>query len=319
MPKILVTGGGGFIGSNLTEALLKQGHQVRVFDNFLTGKRENLIFDKAYPDLEILEGDIRDVTLCHEAMKEIEYVFHQAALPSVQQSIEDPVTSNGVNVGGTLNLLLAARDASVKKWVYASSCAIYGDDPTLPKSEAMRQNSKSPYAFQKFVGEEYGKLFFQCYGLETVALRYFNVFGPKQDPHSLYSAVIPRFIDALIHDRSPVIDGDGEQSRDFIYIEDVIQANFLAMTAGLLPGEVINVASGKGTSINQLLHILKEITGSERSAIYQAPRQGDIRHSLADIQKGKRLLNYDPKVSMMTGLKKTVEFFKRQAMGEEKR
>ncbi len=312
MSKILVTGGAGFIGSNLTEALLNQGHQVRVFDNFSTGKRENLIFDKPYPGLETLEGDIRNVNLCHGAMKEIDYVFHHAALPSVQQSIEDPLTSNGVNVGGTLNLLLAARDAGVKKWVYASSCAIYGDDPTLPKTEGMSQNPRSPYAFQKFIGEEYGKLFFQYYGLETIALRYFNVFGPKQDPNSLYSAVIPRFIDALLHDRSPVVDGDGEQSRDFIYIEDVIQANLLAMTAGHLPGEVINVAFGKRTSINQLIHILKQILGSKRSAIYQAPRQGDIRHSLADIRKGRQLLNFDPKVDIETGLKRTVEYFKRQ-------
>ncbi len=319
MSKILVTGGAGFIGSNLTEALLKQGHQVRVFDNFSTGKRGNLIFNETYPGLEILDGDICDVNLCHGAMKGIDYVFHHAALPSVQQSIEDPLTSNGVNVGGTLNLLLAARDAGVKKWVYASSCAIYGDDPALPKTEEMPQHPRSPYAFQKFIGEEYGKLFFQFYGLETIALRYFNVFGPKQDPNSLYSAVIPRFIDALLHDRSPVVDGDGEQSRDFIYIEDVIQANLLAMTADHLPGEVVNIALGKRTSINQLIHILKKILGSKISAIYQAPRQGDIRHSLADIRKGKRLLNYDPKVEVEAGLKRTVEYFKRQLMGEEKK
>jgi nucleoside-diphosphate-sugar epimerase len=312
MPNVLVTGGAGFIGSNLTEALLKKGHQVRILDNFSTGKRENLIFNRDDLSLEVLEGDIRDFTVCQKAMKEIEYVFHQAALPSVPQSVEDPLTANSVNVGGTLNILLAARDAGVKRLIYASSCAIYGDDPTLPKKEDMIPMPLSPYALQKYIGEHYGRLFFQLYGLEAVSLRYFNVFGPKQDPNSIYSAVIPRFIDALLQGRSPIVFGDGGQSRDFIYIENVVQANLLAMDAKHLHGEVINIASGERRSLNQLLDVLKEILGSKVSPIHQEARKGDIKHSLADIQKGKKILNYDPQVGINVGLKKTVEYFQLQ-------
>ena len=231
MARVLVTGGAGFIGSNLTEALLQWGHRVRVLDNFSSGRKENLIFDKEYPSLEIIDGDIRDLHICQEAMKEIDYVFHQAALPSVQRSIEDPLASNSVNVEGTLNILVAARDAGVKRLIYASSSSVYGDTPTLPKKEEMPPNPLSPYALQKYIGEEYCRLFFQLYGLQTVSLRYFNIFGPKQDPASIYSAVIPRFIDALLQGRPPVVFGDGEQSRDFTYIDNVVQANLLAMTA----------------------------------------------------------------------------------------
>jgi len=317
MPNILVTGGAGFIGSNLTETLLKKGHRVRVLDNFSTGKRENLMFDEAYPSLEIVDGDVRDFDLCQRAMKDVETIFHQAALPSVQQSVEDPLTSHQVNVDGTLNILLAAKDAGAKKLIYASSCAIYGDDPALPKKEEMVPNPTSPYAFQKYCGEQYGRLFFQLYGLETISLRYFNVFGPKQDPTSLYSAVIPKFIEALLHNRSPVVFGDGEQSRDFIYIDDVIQANLLALSVGHLHGEVINIGCGRGTSLNQLLNILQEIFSLKVSPIYQRPRQGDVRHSLSDIRKGKQLLNYDPKIEIEIGLKKTVEYFQKRRVGEE--
>jgi nucleoside-diphosphate-sugar epimerase len=309
--KILVTGGAGFIGSNLTEALLKQSHQVRVLDNFSTGKRENLAFGEAYPSFEIIDGDIRDLAFCQKAIKGIEFVFHQAALPSVQWSVEDPLTSNSVNVEGTLNILLAAKDAGVKRFVYASSCAIYGDDPTIPKREEMLPNLLSPYALQKYIGEEYCRLFFQLYGLETVSLRYFNIFGPKQDPTSIYSAVIPRFIDALFEGRPPIVFGDGEQSRDFTYIDNVVQANLLAMTREHLHGETINIACGRRTSVNQLLNILKNIMGSKVLPIYQELRKGDIRHSLADIQKGKKFLNYDPIVEVEEGLKKTVEYFQK--------
>jgi len=312
MSKVLVTGGAGFIGSNLTEALLKQGHWVRVLDNFSTGKKENLIFDEAYPSLEIIDGDIRDMTLCQRATKDIEYVFHQAALPSVQRSVEDPLTSNSVNAGGTLNILLAAKDARVKRLIYASSSSVYGDTPTLPKSEEMNPKPLSPYALQKYIGEEYCRLFFKLYGLETVSLRYFNIFGSKQDPTSIYSAVIPRFIEALLEGRPPIIFGDGEQSRDFTYIENVVQANLLAMSAEHLNGEVINIACGKRTSLNQLLNILQDIVGSKVSPIYEEPRKGDVNHSLADIRKGKRFLNYEPKVEIETGLKKTVEYFENQ-------
>ncbi len=312
MSKVLVTGGAGFIGSNLTEDLLKRGHFVRVLDDFSTGKTENLIFDKEYPSLEIIEGDIRDLSTCQKAVKGMEYVFHQGALPSVQRSVEDPETSNAVNVGGTLNILLAAREKGVRRVMYASSSSVYGDTPTLPKHEEMPSNPLSPYALQKFIGEQYCRLFYQLYGLETISLRYFNIFGPKQDPNSLYSAVIPKFIDALLQGRAPIIFGDGEQSRDFTYIENVVQANLLAMSAEHLHGEAINIACGKRISLNQLLNVLKEILGSKLSPLYQEPRKGDVRHSLADIRKGKEIINYDPKVGIEIGLKKTVECFRRQ-------
>jgi UDP-glucose 4-epimerase len=312
MSKVLVTGGAGFIGSNLTEFLLKRKHFVRVLDDFSTGKRENLIFAKEYPSLEILEGDIRDLRICKQAIKGVEYIFHQAALPSVQRSVEDPGTSNAINVGGTLNILLAAKEEGVKRVIYASSSSIYGDTPTLPKHEEMPSNPLSPYALQKYIGEKYCQLFYQLYDLDTVSLRYFNIFGPKQDPNSVYSAVIPRFIDALLQDRPPIIFGDGEQSRDFTFIENVVQANLLAMSAERLHGEAMNIACGKRISLNQLLKILKKILGSKLAPTYQEPRKGDVRHSLADIRKSKKFINYMPKVGIEEGLKKTVEFFKGQ-------
>ncbi len=313
MPKVLVTGGAGFIGSNLTETLLKKGCIVRVLDNFSTGRRENLAFDKEYPSLEMIEGDICNLSTCQKAMRAVDYVFHQAALPSVQRSIEDPEVSNAINVGGTLNILLAAREEKVKRVIYASSSSIYGDTPTLPKHEEMSPNPLSPYALQKYVGEQYCRLFYQLYGLDTVSLRYFNIFGPKQDPNSLYSAVIPKFIDALLLNRSPIIFGDGEQSRDFTYIENVVQANLLAMSAERLHGEAMNIACGERTSLNQLLNILKDILGSAQSPIYEEPRKGDVRHSLADIHKGKEVINYAPIVGIEIGLKETVEFFKKSS------
>ena len=310
MSKILVTGGAGFIGSNLTETLLKKDHFVRVLDNFSTGKRENLIFDQAYSSLEIIEGDIRDLPTCHQAVKGMDYVFHQAALPSVQRSIEDPAASQAINVGGTLNILLAAREERVKRLIYASSSSIYGDTPTLPKHEEMDSRPLSPYALQKYIGEQYGRLFSRLYGLDTLSLRYFNIFGPRQDPNSLYSAVIPRFIDALLRGRPPIIFGDGEQSRDFTYIENVVQANLLALSAEPLHGEAMNIACGKRTSLNQLLDVLKGILGVTLSPIYQEPRAGDVKHSLANINRAKEILNYEPTVGIEVGLEKTVEYFK---------
>ncbi len=311
MQKVLVTGGAGFIGSNLTEALLKRGYAVRVLDDFSTGRRENLTFDKEYPSLEIVEGDIRDLSTCQKATRKVEYVFHQAALPSVQRSIEDPEASNAINVGGTLNILIAAREEKVKRVIYAASSSVYGDTPTLPKHEEMNPNPLSPYALQKYVGEQYCRLFYQLYGLDTVSLRYFNVFGPRQDPNSLYSAVIPKFTDALIHDHPPTIFGDGEQSRDFTYIDNVVQANLLAMSAEGLHGEAINIACGKRISLNQLLKILKAIFKSAQVPIYEETRKGDVKHSLADIRKSKEVINYAPTVGIEIGLKKTVEFFKK--------
>ena len=312
MSKVLVTGGAGFIGSHLTEALLQEGHRVRVLDDFSTGKRKNLIFDKKYPSLEIIEGDIRNLAICQKALKDAEVVFHQAALPSVERSVEDPLGSNAVNAGGTLNILFSAREERVKRVIYASSSSIYGDTPTLPKHEEMPSNPLSPYALQKYIGEQYCRLFYQLYGLETVSLRYFNIFGPKQDPASIYSAVIPKFIDALLKGHPPLIFGDGEQSRDFTYIDNVVRANLLAMSAEHLHGEAINIACGKRVSLNQLLNILKEIVGSKVSPVYEEPRKGDVKHSLADINKGKKILNYDPQVGIEMGLKKTVEFFQKQ-------
>jgi nucleoside-diphosphate-sugar epimerase len=311
MARVLVTGGAGFIGSNLTEALLRMGHRVRVLDDFSTGKRENLDFGEVYPFLEILEGDLRDLIVCRKALEGIEYVFHQAALPSVQRSVEDPLTSNTVNAGGTVNVLVTAKDAGVKRVIYASSSSVYGDTPALPKKEEMVPNPLSPYALQKHIGEEYGRLFSKLYGLETISLRYFNIFGPKQDPNSIYSAVIPRFIEALVAGRPPVIFGDGEQSRDFTYIDNVVHANLLAMAAEHTHGEAVNVACGRRVSLNQLLKILQDIIGSHVSPFYEEPRKGDVRHSLADIQRVKTVLNYDPKVRIEEGLRKTVDFFKK--------
>ena len=310
MATVLVTGGAGFIGSNLTEALLKQGHRVRVLDNFSTGRKENLVFDKSYPLLETMEGDIRDPGVCRKAMQGMEVVFHEAAIPSVQQSVEDPSHSNAVNAGGTLNILLAARDEGVKKVVYASSCAIYGDDPVLPKKEEMAPSPLSPYALQKYVGERYCQLFFQLYGLETLSLRYFNIFGPKQDPSSVYSGVIARFISALVEGTTPIVYGDGEQSRDFTYVGNVVQANLLAMSAPRLGGEVVNIGCGKRTSLNELLDVLKKIFRSQVRPLHQEARVGDVRHSVADIQKGRTLLNFNPREDIEMGLAKTVDYFR---------
>jgi UDP-glucose 4-epimerase len=241
----------------------------------------------------------------------MEHVFHQAALPSVQRSVEDPLGSNAVNSGGTLNILFAAREEKVKRVVYASSSSVYGDTPILPKDEEMPSNPLSPYALQKYIGEEYCRLFYQLYGLETISLRYFNIFGPRQDPNSIYSAVIPKFIDALLQGSRPTIFGDGEQSRDFTYIENVVQANLLAMSAKHLHGEAINVACAERTSLNQLVSVLHKILGSKLPPVYEEPRKGDVRHSLADIRKGKEILNYEPKVGIELGLEKTVEFFQK--------
>jgi len=311
MSKTLVTGGAGFIGSHLTEALLRKGHAVRVLDDFSTGKKENLRFDQNCSSLEIIRGDIRDLEICRKAMEGIDYVFHQAALPSVQRSVEDPLGSNSVNVGGTLNVLLASRENGVKRVMYASSSSIYGDTPTLPKKEGMPPAPLSPYALQKYVGEQYCRLFYELYGLETVSLRYFNIFGPRQDPNSIYSAVIPKFIDALLKSQSPIVFGDGEQSRDFTYVENVVHANLLGMSAEHLQGEAINIACGERTSLNHLFNVLKEIIGTNLSAFYEEPRKGDVKHSLADIHKGRQILNYEPEVGLKAGLEKTVEFFRK--------
>lgn len=311
--KVLVTGGGGFIGSNLVERLVEDGEAVRVLDNFSTGRRENL--RPVLADVEIVEGDVQSFERVHNAVRDCELVFHQAALPSVPRSIQDPLTSNAVNVTGTLNVLLAARDAGVRRVVYASSSSVYGSNPELPKHEGMPTQPISPYAVAKLAAENYCVAFSRVYSLETVALRYFNVFGPRQDPLSQYAAVIPNFITAFLERRSPVIFGDGEQSRDFSYIDNVLDANLLAATAPGAGG-AYNIACGDRISLNDLLDRLREVTGEAIEAEYREPRSGDIRHSLADISRAGRELGYEPAVDVGEGLRRTFAWYEAQARAD---
>ncbi len=303
----LVTGAAGFIGSHIAETLAARGERVRALDNFSTGKRANLapFLDR----VELIEGDLRDPADVKRAVEGVEIVFHQGALPSVPKSVEDPVGSNESNITGTLNVLVAARDARVKRVVYAASSSAYGDSPVLPKEESMTPAPLSPYATQKYVGELYCRNFYDLFGLETVALRYFNVFGPRQDPTSQYAAVIPKFITALAAGKPPTIYGDGEQSRDFTYIENVVQANLLAARADGAAGEMMNFACGERYTLNELLEKLQRIMKTDIRADYTDPRPGDVKHSLADIGKCRRLLGYAPHVSLEEGLERTVSFF----------
>ncbi len=285
MLSFLVTGGAGFIGSNIVERLVQEGHKVRVLDNFSTGRRENLshLLDK----IELIEGDIRDLDTCRKAVEGVDFVLHQAALPSVQRSIEDPLTTFQVNALGTLNILIASKERGVKRLVYASSSSVYGDNPKLPKREDMQPLPLSPYAVSKLAGENLCRAFYKSYGLSVVSLRYFNVFGPRQDPKSPYSAVIPRFLTALLNGKSPIIYGDGEQTRDFTYVENVVEANISAVFKEGIDGEVFNIACGKGTSVNQLFRLLRELIGAnDIEPTYAPPRVGEVRHSFADISKG---------------------------------
>lgn len=320
MAKYLVTGGAGFIGSHIAEALLKKGVQVRILDNFSTGRRENLReIQAAFPStLEIVEGDIRDRKACEQGVSGLDFVFHEAAQISVPQSIHDPETTQEVNIRGTLNLLLACKKAGIKRLVLASSTAIYGDSPIekdalKPKKEILPPNPLSPYALSKLVGEYYCRLFSNLYDLPAVALRYFNVYGPRQDPNSEYAAVIPKFIERLLQEASPVFYGDGGQSRDFIYVADVVQANLRACHQDGIAGEVFNVASGRSVTLLQLLTHLKKIVKSDQAAVFAPARPGDIRHSRADIRKAQKLLGFQPEMGFRQGLKATVEYTK-QAM-----
>lgn len=304
----LVTGGAGFIGSHIAEALVKQGERVKVLDNFATGKRENIA--PFLDDLELVEGDLRSLEDIRKAVKGVDVVLHQGALPSVPKSVEDPVGTNESNITGTLNVLIAARDAGVRRVVYAASSSAYGESPTLPKEEAMKPEPLSPYAIQKYVGELYCRNFYELYGLETVSLRYFNVFGPRQDPASQYAAVIPRFITALAAGNPPTIYGDGEQSRDFTYVENVVRANLLAARVEGIAGEMMNFACGKRCTLNELLAEIQQIMHTRVDPVYTDPRPGDVKHSLADIRKSRLLLGYEPHIPLEEGLKRTVAFFR---------
>jgi UDP-glucose 4-epimerase len=311
--RFLVTGGAGFIGSNLAGALVADGNKVRVLDNFSSGRHENLADLEGR--VEVIDGDICDYWTVVQAVRDIDYVLHQAALPSVPRSVKNPLTSNEVNINGTLHVLQAARDAGVKKFVMASSSSVYGESEELPKHEGLQPSPLSPYAITKLTCEYYCQVYWQLYRFPTVALRYFNIFGPKQDPASQYAAVIPKFITSLLDGTPPVVFGDGEQSRDFTYIDNCVQANILAATSDKICGDYFNVACGGQFTLNELLDKLRAIIGTDVQADYTDPRAGDIMHSYASIDKLARF-GYEPKVGFEDGLKKTVEFFRQEHQRE---
>jgi nucleoside-diphosphate-sugar epimerase len=306
---VVVTGGAGFIGSHIASALSASGARVRVLDDLSTGHRENL--DEIGGDVDFIQGSVADQNVLLKALDGAELIFHEAAIPSVPRSVAEPTQTHIASVDGTFSLLLAARDRNVRRVVYAASSSAYGDQPTLPKSEQMAPDPLSPYAVAKLVGEYYCQVFTRVYGLETVSLRYFNVFGPRQDPGSQYSGVVSRFISALFGNERPVIYGDGEQSRDFTYIDNVVAANLSAASSTGAVGKVINVANGQRVTLNELLAELKELTGKQDvTAEYLEPRVGDVRHSLADITMARELLGYESKVDLREGLKRTIEWWK---------
>ncbi len=308
MSNYLVTGGAGFIGSHLCEELVRRGHAVRVADSLITGKRSNL---DHVPGVEFLEGDLADLPVAQRAVQGMDYVLHQAAIPSVPRSVKDPIASNRANVEATLNVLVAARDAGVRRLVFAGSSSAYGDTPTLPKHEDMPTSPLSPYALQKVVGEQYLQMFTRLYGLETVSIRYFNVFGPRQDPSSPYSGVISVFATALLEHRSPTIYGDGEQTRDFTYVANVVDGVLRACEAQGASGEVINVATGGRISLNDLFRVMRGLAGAAGiEPHYVDTRAGDVRDSQADITKASRILGYAPTVSFETGLAKTLDWYR---------
>jgi nucleoside-diphosphate-sugar epimerase len=311
MAQYLVTGGAGFIGSHLAEELVRRGERVRVVDSLITGKRQNLAHLR---EVEFIEGDLANVEVAQRAVAGVDFVLHQAAIPSVPRSVQDPITSNRANIDASLNVLVAARDAGVRRVVYAGSSSAYGNTPTLPKVETMPTAPLSPYALQKLVAEQYCQMFTQLYGLETVTIRYFNVFGPRQDPSSPYSGVISLFINALCDRRQPTIYGDGEQTRDFTYVANVVDGVLRACHAQGASGEVINVATGGRISLNQLFRTVRDLVGAKIEPIYSDTRAGDVRDSQADISKARRLLGYEPVVTFEEGLEKTVEWHRTSQM-----
>jgi UDP-glucose 4-epimerase len=315
--RALVTGGAGFIGSHLAARLVADGHDVRVLDNFASGHRSNI--DAIGGAVELVEGDIQSYERAHKAVRGCEIVFHQAALPSVPRSIQDPLTSNATNVIGTLNILLAARDEGVRRVVCASSSSVYGANPALPKHEELPALPISPYATAKLASEGYCRSFGVCYGLETVALRYFNVFGPRQDPTSQYAAVIPSFITALLDDRPVTIFGDGEQSRDFTHVDNVVRANLLAVDAQGVTGKVFNIACGRKVTINELVAELRELIGSDVETIYAPERPGDVPHSRADLTRARAELGYEPEVTLREGLDRTIDHYREQLRAQADR
>ncbi len=311
----LVTGGAGFIGSNIVHYLLKHGAgKVRVLDNFITGSRENVEDFKEYPAFEFLEGDIRDLIICKEAVQDIDYILHQAALGSVPRSIKEPEVTNSVNVDGFVNMLIAAKDENVKRFVYASSSSVYGDSRDLPQLEDRIGKPLSPYAVSKYVNELYAKVFFDNYGLEVIGLRYFNVFGPRQSPKGAYAAVIPLFIDGIINAKDIYINGDGTQTRDFTFVENAVQANIrAALTQNKKAvNQVFNVAMGDSYSVNQMFKLISEYLGVKAEPIHRESRKGEIQNSLADVSRAMNLLGYEPRVHFKDGLKKTIEYFKQK-------
>ncbi|HXL02957.1 MAG TPA: SDR family oxidoreductase [Candidatus Atribacteria bacterium] len=314
MGKVVVTGGAGFIGSHLAEELSKRGHKVAILDNLFTGKRENVEPLLKEGKVEFIQGSITDSPLLYKLFQDVSYVFHEAAIPSVPRSVENPQASHEANITGTLNVLLAAKDTGVKKVIYASSSSVYGDTPTLPKKEDMPPNPLSPYAVTKLSGEYYCRVFHRVYGLPTVCLRYFNVYGPRQDPASQYAAVIPRFINRVLENKPPIIFGDGEQTRDFTFVKDVVEANILAAESNAYG--VYNIGRGERISINKLAEIIIQLVGNNIEPVYQEARSGDVKHSLADISRA-RTFGYNPKWSLEEGLRETVNFMRRKVIREE--
>ncbi len=308
MGQYLVTGGAGFIGSHIVHGLIARGDRVRVLDNFSTGKRANLadVADR----VEVIEGDLRNPGDCARACQGVNVVFHEGALPSVPKSVEDPLASHQANVDGTFNLLLAARDAHVRRVVYAASSSAYGDAPSLPKLEDMAPSPLSPYAVNKLVGEYYCRVFSECFGLQTVSLRYFNVFGPRQDPKSQYAAAIPAFVTHVLRGTSPIVYGDGEQTRDFTYVDNIVHANLLAADAPQTHGEVLNIACGERISVNQIIGVINRVLGKSVQPTYAPVRAGDVKHSLADISLARKVIKFSPIVDFEKGLELAINWYK---------